>query len=208
MKSLICIIYFILFGLSAATAQNSFLPTGYHVQANGSGTPNELRADLDGDGRPDVFRAIEQGEGEDAMLMAVLKGGKAILYSHPLSMCCGSLSQKNGVIDVHSRGMRGFTYYKFRWDAGAKDFRLIGYATESFGNAANDGSGKSSLNLLTGDYEAAFNSWNERSQKLVALPRIKRRVTIGNRIYLKEFGEAEDEWLAMLNAKYLPKELR
>jgi hypothetical protein len=140
--------------------------------------------------------------------MAVLKGGRKLIFSQALSMCCGSLSQKKGVIDVQSKGMRSFSYYKLRWDKAAGDFRLIGYSTESFGNAANDGSGNSSLNLLTGDYKAAYSIWNEKRAELVALPKVTRRLKLGRCIYLKSFGEETYEWLSDVNYRNLPKELR
>ena len=208
MKNLTLLILAILTVPNKTAAQELKLPAGYSILEDASGKASTLRYDFDGDGRQDVFCGIQPQEGADAKLMAVLKNGKAVLYSQPLSMCCGSISQKKGVIDVHSKGMRGFTYYKFRWDAAAKDFRLIGYATESFGNATNDGSGKSSLNILTGAYEAAFNVWDEKRQKLVALPKVNRKITVGRRVYLKQFGEDADNWLAELNAANLPKELR
>ena len=208
MKILALTFLLILAFLINAAAQDPKLPAGYKILEDASGNPAMLRYDFDSDGRQDIFCAIQPQTGDDAKLMAVLKSGKSVSYSQALSMCCGSLSQKNGVIDVHSKGMRGFTYYKFRWDAKAKDFRLIGYDTESFGNAVHDGSGKSSLNLITGAYEAAFNVWDEKKQKLVALPKVNRKLNLGRRIYLKQFGEDADSWLAQLNASNLPKELR
>ena len=201
MRKLICAGLLLLSSVSLLKAQ-----AVQQVQTDGSGELMELTYDFDGDGRKDVFAAVESAGGDDPRLMA--KIGKRTLYSKPLSMCCGSISQKKGVIDVNSKGMRGFTYYKFRWDPRVKDFRLIGYATESLGNAANDGSGKSSLNLLTGDYEAAFNSWNEKREQLVALPKVRRKIAVGKRIYLQQFDDTIDEWLAALNSRQLPKELR
>ncbi len=182
------------------------LPSGYKLLEDAPASVS-ISADLDGDGKRDAFRAVVRSGGEDAQLMAQLANGKT-LTSGALSMCCGSISAKGGVVDVHSKGMRGFAYYKFRWEAAAGDFRLIGYDTESFGNAANDGSGTSSLNLLTGSYEAAFNNYNEKQEKLIALPKVKRKIAVSKKIYLRSFNETADSWLADLNAKYLPKEVR
>ncbi len=188
-----------------AFAQTPKLPAGYHIQMNASGQPNIVRYDFDGDGANDVVCAIEKGEEEDVKLMATLRNGKIVLSSKSTSTCCGSMSQKSGVIDVHSKGMRGFSYYKFRWDKPAMDFRLIGYETESFGNAAHDGSGTSSLNLINGDFIAEYNSWNEKKQDLVTLPKVKRKIPVSKKMYLKNFGDDMDEGLATMTHKYLPK---
>ncbi len=190
-----------------AGAQAPKLPSGYRLQEDAPASCM-VKADLDGDGSPDWFCAAVKDGDDEARLLALLKGGKVMVQSGPLSMCCGSIAVKGAVVDVHSKGMRGFTYYKFRWEAVAGDFRLIGYDTESFGNAANDGSGFSSINMLTGGYEAAFNSWNEKRGKLMALPKVKRKIVVSRKIYLKSFDEAADSWLMALNAKYLPKEVR
>ena len=205
-KSLLPLLTLVLILTGAAQSGAQSLPPGYGPLEDAPGTVT-VSMDMDGDGRQDAFcAALRHGE-EDARLLARLASGKT-LSSGTLSMCCGSITAKGTVVDVHSKGMRGFTYYKFRWEAAAGDFRLIGYDTESFGNAANDGSGTSSVNLLTGAYEAAFNSWNEKRGKLIALPKVKRKIAVSRKIYLRTFDEAADSWLADLNAKYLPKEVR
>lgn len=191
----------------AASGQTPQLPQGYLLLEN-TPDPCIVKADLDGDKQNDLFCAAKRGNETDPRLLAVLKDGKTVIVSGMLSMCCGSIAVHGNVVDVHSQGMRGFTYYKFRWDGAAKDFRLIGYDTESFGTATGDGSGKSSINLMTGDYEAAFSVWNEKQEKLVPLPKIRRKVAVSRKFYLKTFNEDADQWLAELNARYLPKEVQ
>jgi hypothetical protein len=192
---------------SVADAQTPHLPSGFALLED-TPAPCIAKADLDGDKKTDLFCAAKRKNETDARLLAILKDGKTVIVSGPLSMCCGSVTARGNVVDIHSQGMRGFTYYKFRWDAAAKDFRLIGYDTESFGTATRDGSGKSSINLLNGNYEAAFNVWNEKQEKLIPLPKIKRKVSVSRKFYLKTFNEDADSWLADLNARYLPKEVR
>ena len=208
MKRLLLIILALLTFSGEISAQDPKLPAGYMIQESASGSPNLLRGDFDGDGKRDVFCVIQLKGSEDGKLMAVLKSGKTVLYSHTLSMCCGSVSQGNNVITLHSRGNRYFTYYKFRWEAQAKDFRLIGYDTESFGNAVHDGSGNSSLNMLTGDYEAEFNVWDEKTKDIKSLPKVSRKLKLERRIYLRQFGENAADWLMEVDMASRPKELR
>ncbi len=208
MKRLVLFCLFLLCGYASSKAQAPILPRGFTLQPAPSGEPGFVRYDFDGDGKIDVFCAAAKEGEEDARLMALLKRGNRVLKSGTLSMCCGVISQKGGVVQVQSRGMRGFSYYKFRWDKSAKDFRLIGYDTESFGNAAGDGSGKSSLNLLTGAYAGSFHKWSAGRRKLLPQPAIRSTKPLSKRIYLSSFGEAEDAWLAELSASYLPKSMR
>lgn len=70
--------------------------------------------------------------------------------------------------------------------------RLIGMDRYEFGNAANDGSGESSVNLLTGDYIGDWNyydpSANEEAGELIKIPTIKTKMLFA-KIYLEAFSE-------------------
>ncbi len=72
-----------------------------------------------------------------------------------------------------------------------------------FGNAANDGSGKSSVNLLTGDYIGNWNYYDETKNKLVKIPTIKTKMYFP-KIYLEEFNDETNypEKCATLYYKY------
>jgi len=187
------------------SAQLPRVPGGFHLAGDAMAGSDSVIHDFDGDHTPDAFCAARKEAEEGLRLLAILQSGKRVRYSLPLSSCCGSIEQNKGVVRVSSTGMRGFSYYQFRWDSTAGDFRLIGYQTESFGNAANDGSGKSSLNLITGDFEAAFNSFDQRRQKLLPLPVVKRRISVNRKFYLQHFGDKEDEYLSDLTYHMLPK---
>jgi hypothetical protein len=191
---------------TVARAQPPQLPNGYHLLEDAP-DPCLVRADLDGDKKTDLFCAAKRKNETDARLVAVLKDGKSVIVSGMLSMCCGSLAVHGNVVDVHSQGMRGFSYYKFRWDAAAKDFRLIGYDTESFGNAVHDGSGTTSLNMLTGNYEANTNTWDEKKEDLIP-HKVKRKLSLSRKVYLKNFDKKVCDWLSDIDYKNLPKELR
>lgn len=187
-----------------ADAQTIKLPPNHSIQQSTSGAPNLLRTDLDGDGKADLFCVAEDAEGVGYFVAITSTRGR--MESGKLPACCGSMEKtKPGTLRIASKGMRGFSYYTFRWDAPAKDFRLIGYDTESFGNAANDGSGSSSLNLLTGDFVAAFNSYDEKKETLVALPKVRKKVKVDRRIHLQKFDEESEAWVANLAYQHFPK---
>ena len=92
----------------------------------------------------------------------------------------------------------GFEYYnnfmragyanQFRYDAKTKQIQLIGMSRYEFGNAANDGSGESSVNLLTNDYIGNWNYFDHTKEELVKIPTIKTKMTFG-KIYLHSFND-------------------
>ncbi len=191
---------------SFGTAQVPKMPPSHSLQS-GIGS-NPIKADFDGDGKRDEFYVAEESENTDGYFIALMSTCGRI-ESPVVPLCCGSVDQKGkGTLRAASKGMRGFSYWTFRWDAAAKDFRLIGYDTENFGNAMNDGSGTSSLNLLTGDFVAAFNSADVKSGELRALPKVRRKVVVSRRIYLQKFDEAADAWVADLARRNFPKEVQ
>lgn len=54
--------------------------------------------------------------------------------------------------------------------------RLIGMEREEFGPANNDGSGESSVNLLTNEYIGEWNYWDNSKMELVKMPTIKKKM--------------------------------
>lgn len=194
MKASYCII-FLWIVLSFEASGQRGMPSGYKLQRDYSGTVSFLHDELDGDGRRDSIMVIEQNPGEDGRILALISSRKQPIVSPPIAMCCGSLTLRKQVVIAETRGMRGFSTFRFRWDATARDFRLIGFDTESFGTASGDGSGRESLNLLTGAYESVSNHWDEVCEELVPLPPVKRTLKITRRIYLSRWSEADEQWL-------------
>lgn len=100
--------------------------------------------------------------------------------------------------------MRGENYFKFRYDRKLKKIVLIGYDNTQYGNAANDGSGNSSYNLITGAYEANWSYIDEQTQELIPYPKITKKLPV--KIYtLKEFCDKTIEALNKIEYKLLPK---
>jgi hypothetical protein len=201
MRQAILIGFLLSYFLSAGSVRSQTLPKGFSIQEGTSGK-NQLFGDFDGDNRGDALAVIEGG-GQTLVYIAT---AKCSFKSKDAPRCCSYIERSKNVIVLHSTGMRGFYTWRFRYNTAFKNFQLIGMDTESFGNAVHDGSGTSSLNLLTGDFEAKYNSWNEKRQKLIALPAIKKKLKIGRRIFITDFGDESDDYLFNLTYKYLPKE--
>lgn len=101
----------------------------------------------------------------------------------------GVSSTRNG-FEYYSRAMRGGFACQFRYDVKSKMVQLIGMSRYEFGNATNDGSGKSSVNLLTGDYIGDWNYYdltaNKGQGKLVKIPTIRAKMQF-EPTYLENF---------------------
>ncbi|MDR0232258.1 MAG: hypothetical protein LBI82_09095 [Dysgonamonadaceae bacterium] len=81
----------------------------------------------------------------------------------------------------------GYDNY-FRYEPETKRIRLIYMSQYAFGNAANDGSGEASLDLLTGEYVGNWNYYDWEKDSLVAIPTIKTIMSFPA-VYLEDFGE-------------------
>lgn len=103
---------------------------------------------------------------------------------------------KNGFSFSYPEMRWGFSA-QFRYDKNKKRIQLIGMKRYSFGNAAGDDSGETSVNLLTNNYIGNWNYYdhlaNNEEGELVPIPRIKTKMNF-DKIYLDNFGEriAED----------------
>lgn len=88
--------------------------------------------------------------------------------------------------------MRAGYRNQFRYNAQTKKIQLIGMSRYEFGNAANDGSGESSVNLLTSDYIGNWNYYDEAANKgkgeLVSIPTIKTKMKFAV-INLEDFND-------------------
>lgn len=100
-------------------------------------------------------------------------------------------STRNG-FELRNNWMRAGFACQFRYEKIEKRIRLIGITEYAFGNAANDGSGEASANLLTGDYIGNWHYYdhlaNNEKGELVQIPTIKTKMKF-NKIYLEGFSE-------------------
>lgn len=98
---------------------------------------------------------------------------------------------KNG-FEFQNHWMRSGYSNQFRYDKKTKQVRLIGMSRYEFGPANNNGSGESSVNLLTGDYIGDWNFYDnladDEKGELVKIPTIKTKMRYGE-IYLTGFSD-------------------
>jgi len=108
------------------------------------------------------------------------------------------LNEMSGIVDAKN----GFTFFndwmragyknQFRYNKKTKKVQLIGMSRYEFGNVVGNGSGESSLNLLTGDYIGNWNYFddlaNNEEGELVKMPTIKTKMKF-KEINLEDFEE-------------------
>ena len=93
-----------------------------------------------------------------------------------------------GGFKVKITQMRAGGAYQFRYDKDTGKMRLIGMERYEFGPASNDGSGKSSVNLVTGRYVGDWNYFDEAKNKLVKIPTIEKRMPFRS-VYFDTFTD-------------------
>jgi len=100
-------------------------------------------------------------------------------------------STRNG-FEFRNNWMRSGYACQFRYEKIEKRIRVIGMTEYAFGNAANDGSGEASANLLTGDYIGNWNYFdhlaNNEKGELVKIPTIRAKMNF-KKTYLEDFNE-------------------
>lgn len=84
--------------------------------------------------------------------------------------------------------MRAGYTAQFRYEPKIKEIRLIGLTRYELGNAANDGSGEDSYNLLTNDYIGEWHYFDHEKNKLIRLPAIKTKMRFP-KTYLQDFSD-------------------
>ncbi|MFC3561421.1 hypothetical protein [Pedobacter jamesrossensis] len=72
--------------------------------------------------------------------------------------------------------MRAGYAFQFRYNPNQKKIQLIGMSRYEFGPANNDGSGESSINLLTNSYIGNWNYWDLNKDELIKIPAIKQKM--------------------------------
>ncbi|WP_421945558.1 hypothetical protein [Pedobacter sp.] len=151
----------------------------------------KLVKDLDFDGKKDTVY-IDQKAAQIVCRLSTQNFKK--LKSKTFEMSSNNTfikSTRNG-FELRNNWMRAGFACQFRYEKKEKRIRLIGINEYAFGNAANEGSGEASANLLTGDYIGNWNYYdhlaNNEKGELVKIPTIKTKMKF-NKIYLEGFNE-------------------
>ncbi len=160
----------------------------FFIQVNAQ---DKLVKDIDFDGKNDtVYVDIDESVIVCRLSMQQYKPVK----SQPIEILnqqSGISATKNG-FEFYNHWMRAGYHIQFRYDKQTKKIRLIGMSRYEFGPANNDGSGESSVNLLTGDYIGDWNYYdhlaNNENGELIKIPTIKTKMRF-DKIYLSGFSD-------------------
>lgn len=87
----------------------------------------------------------------------------------------GIQATKNGFEFYENYHRAGFAH-QFQYDDQSKKIRLIGMKEYEYGNAVHDGSGESSVNLLTNDFIGEWNYYDLIHDKLIKMPTIRTKM--------------------------------
>lgn len=108
-----------------------------------------------------------------------------------LNEMSGIRETSNG-FEFFNNWMRAGYQCQFRYNSKTKKIQLIGMSRYEFGNATNDGSGESSVNLLNGDYIGDWNYYdsfaNNEEGELIKIPTIKTKMKF-DIINLQDFDD-------------------
>lgn len=166
------------------------IPSLLFTTANSYAQETKVTADLDGDRKPDRFWINgDKFQYQLSTQKNVTKSSKAL----DIEGLNNSVSVTKNVISLSMWAMRSGNFLKLRYDKAVGDFRVIGHDSENFGPATNDGSGKASHNLITGDYVANWNRWDEVKEKLIPEPTIKKKIPSKKYFLLKLDDKQLDE---------------
>lgn len=133
---------------------------------------SHLSADFDGDGIADKLSS------HNGTVVYQLSSQKFRKVSSSKFIDSGEIffaKAKNG-FRISLNQMRASNAYQFRYEKETEKMRLIGMEREEFGPANNDGSGESSVNLLTNTYIGEWNYFDNQKVKLIKIPTIKKKM--------------------------------
>ncbi len=169
---------------------------------------NSVSADFDNDGTADQIKLIQSTDGFKLTCAFSSQGKKAVSTAQ---ITTGgqenTLEARKNILILRLQYMRGTYTYKFRYDAGLRQLKLIGYENEQVGNAVHDGAGTASYNLLTGTYEAQWNYIAGKKQELVLAPKVTKKFPVKTYL-LSDFGDSIIEEIGKIDYSLLPKSLK
>jgi len=152
---------------------------------------DQLVKDIDFDGKKDTIY-IDQKEWKIVCRLSTQNFKKLKSKQIETSGDNSYIKATRNGFEILVNWMRAGYACQFRYEKVEKRIRLIGITEYAFGNAANDGSGEASANLLTGDYIGNWHYFdhlaNNEKGELVKIPTIKTKMKF-SKIYLEQFSE-------------------
>lgn len=139
-----------------------------------------LQQDLDNDGKPDTVSVLQTPQ-QGKTIRVYLSAANQDIHSNAVEWLSGEpvyLNKTKSGFVVHVSFMRGGNIYRFAYEPATKKIRLIGWDSESFGNASHDGAGKGSLNLLTGRFIGDWQKADNRTQLLLSYPKLQEKWSV------------------------------
>jgi len=180
-------------GMSMVSVAQFKIPEGYEITNGVNDSALSARPDLNKDGKKDFIAVIDK-EGNAKLIAYISKGSKGYrMLTHPaldFFGCCSSMNIKNGIVSITTTGMRYFETYSFRYSKKLMTLALIGFDSESFGNAIHDGAGTQSVNMLTGDYE--FSTYSAIDENNGNTRKGSKKLKLPAKFTLTNFDQAVD----------------
>jgi hypothetical protein len=157
------------------------------IVANYTFGQNKLVNDIDNDGKKDsIFIEVDKS--------TIVCKLSTLNYKPVSSKPIEILNEHSGIIETKN----GFAFFndwmragyknQFRFNSKTKKIQLIGMSRYEFGNAVQDGSGESSVNLLTEDYIGNWNYYDIEKDTLIKLPIIRTKMKFKT-INLEDFND-------------------
>lgn len=151
----------------------------------------KLVKDIDFDGKQD---SVYMDDKESRIMCRLSSQNFKKIKSKPIEL----LTEMSGIVDAKN----GFAFFndwmragyknQFRYNKKTKKVQLIGMSRYEFGTVVGNGSGESSVNLLTNDYIGNWNYFddfaNNEEGELVKIPTIKTKMKF-KEINLEDFEE-------------------
>jgi len=186
MKKVITAIFLISIRI-AAFGQSELLWDSVRIESEGFVMQYTLLKDLDNDGiRDSAYLSVE----DSTIVCRLSTQNFTKMASKPIEI----LNFQSGVGDINN-GFQFFNHWmragcenQFRYNPQTKKMQLIGMNRYEFGNAMNDGSGESSVNLLTGNYTGDWNYYDSEKDTLIKIPTIYANLNFGV-INLEDFSQ-------------------
>lgn len=143
--------------------------------------------DFDGDGKPDSAYMDKA-----CVVCKLSTHGFAEMRSQPIEI----LNDQSGIacddkgdsFCFYNHWMRAGYYNYFSYDRQAGRLKLVGMSRYELGNATNDGSGESSVDMTTGELSADWNYYDQEADLLFTIPTIKATLKLGT-VYLEDFSD-------------------